>query len=250
MISTVQTRKLVHQIWLGDSVLECEKFKEGRVDCIVTDPPFGVDNLSRSSVTDHGKKYARKIANDESPEKAIQTFKNVMSVLLPKTSENCDTYIFTSYQVLKDWMFMLDEFMPKFGFAREAVLVWEKNGPGMGDLRIPFGMGVEFIMMYRKGIRELGTFKRRNAVLHYPQVNARRLIHPHEKPVPLLQELVKASTNVGDFVVDPFGGSGSLVRACRQIDRSSVAIEYDRENFDLATKALHEGMSDGFDFGE
>lgn len=213
----------------------------------MTDPPFGVDNLSNMATTEEGKKYARKIANDESPEKAIKTFKDVMNVLLPKTAENCDAYIFTSYQVLRDWLVMLDEFMATHDFRRKAVLIWEKDGPGMGDLEVPWGMGVEFVMFYRKGKREKSV-KRRNAVLHYPQVRPDKLIHPHEKPLPLLEDLVKASSDPHDFVVDPFGGSSSLARACRRIDRSVVTIEYDQYNYELALKAFEEGDSEGFDF--
>jgi site-specific DNA-methyltransferase (adenine-specific) len=196
------------------------------------------------AVTEEGKKYARKIANDESPEIAIKTFKDVMGVLLPKTAENCDAYIFTSYQVLKEWLWMLDEFFGPHGFRRKAILIWEKDGPGMGDLEVPWGMGVEFIMFYRKGSREKQV-KRRNTVLHYPQVRPDKLIHPHEKPLPLLEDLIKASSNPHDFVVDPFGGSGSLVRACRRVNRSSVAIEYDEMNYELALKAFNEGEGGG-----
>jgi site-specific DNA-methyltransferase (adenine-specific)/modification methylase len=200
------------------------------------------------AVTQHGKKYARKIANDETPEQAIKVFKDVMNVLLPKTAENCDAYIFTSYQVLSEWLVMLDNFMGPYGFDRKAVLVWEKDGPGMGDLEVPWGMGCEFILFYRKGTREK-TVKRRNAVLHHPQVRPDKLIHPHEKPLPLLEDIVRASTNKHDFVVDPFGGSSSLARACRRIERSAVTIEYDEENVALARKAFNEGEGTGFDFG-
>jgi adenine-specific DNA-methyltransferase len=229
-------------------VEHCARFKPGSVDCIITDPPFGVDNQSNMAVTDHGKKYARKIANDESPEIAVKVFQDVMNVLLPKTRENCDAYIFTSYQVLSDWLVMLDSFMGPHGFRRKAVLVWEKDGPGMGDLEVPWGMGCEFIMFYRKGSLPKRT-KRRNAVLHYPQVRPDKLIHPHEKPLPLLEDLVRASTEERDFVVDPFGGSGSLARACRRASRSSVCIEYDEFNYNEAKRALEEGEGTGFDFG-
>jgi site-specific DNA-methyltransferase (adenine-specific) len=196
------------------------------------------------AVTQAGKQYARKIANDESPEIAINTFKSVMSVLLPKTAVNCDAYIFTSYQVLKEWLHMLDDFMGPYGFRRKAILVWEKDGPGMGDLEVPWGMGVEFVLFYRKGNREKQV-KRRNAVLHYPQVRPDKLIHPHEKPLPLLEDLIKASSNPHDFVVDPFGGSCSLARACRNVNRSSVAIEYDQMNYELALKAFNDGEGGG-----
>lgn len=231
--------KPVHQIWHGDSVELCERFKEGRIDCIITDPPFGVDNISNMAVTETGKKYARKIANDESPEVAIKTFKDVMNVLLPKTKADSDLYVFTSYQVLSDWMVMTDEFLPKHGFKRKAVLVWEKDGPGMGDLECPWGMGCEFILFFQKGRRAKST-KRRNNVIRTPQLRPNELIHPHEKPGVLLEALIKASTDEGDFLVDPFGGSGSLVRAARNCDRSAVAIEYDEFNFNEATKALNE----------
>lgn len=232
--------KLVHQIWHGDSAEKCAIFQNKKnVACVITDPPFGVDNQSNMAVTAEGKKMARKIANDESPEVAIATFKAVMDTLLPGTRDDADCYVFTSYQVLSDWLTMTDEFMPKHGFKRKAVLVWEKDGPGMGDLENPWGMGVEFILFFQKGRRPKSS-KRRNAVLHVPQLRPNQLIHPHEKPGALLELLIKASTEEGDLVVDPFGGSGSLVRAAKHCNRSAVAVEYDETNFDLATKALNE----------
>lgn len=236
-----------HQIWHGDSEELSGKLKDGRIDCIVTDPPFGVDNQSNMAVTESGKKYARKIANDESPEIAIATFKRVMNALMPKTAAECDMYIFTSYQVLTEWMAMTDEFLSAHGFTRKAVLLWEKDGPGMGDLNSPWGMGCEFILFFQKGPRAK-TSERRGNVLRFPQLRPNELIHPHEKPLPLLETLVMASTEKGQFVVDPFGGSGSLVRACQRIGRNCIAMEYDEENYRLALHKLETGEGGGFDF--
>ncbi len=229
---------LVHQVWHGDSVELAQKFKPGRVDCIITDPPFGVDNQSNMAVTQEGKKYARKIANDETPEIAIRTFKNVMGVLLLKTREDCDLYVFTSYQVLSDWLVMTDDFLPDYGFNRKAVLVWEKDGPGMGDTQCPWGMGSEFILYFQKGRPEKKA-TRRNNVIHIPQLRPDELVHPHQKPQQLLELLIKQSTRESEFIVDPFGGSGSLVVAARACGRSAVAIEKDKINYDLATQFLN-----------
>lgn len=200
------------------------------------------------AVTQHGKDYARKIANDESPEVAIKTFKEVMSVLLPKLRDNADCYVFTSHQVIKEWLVMTDEFMPQFGLKRKAILFWEKDGPGMGDLEVPWGMGMEFILFFQKG-RRSKTGTRRNSVIRGPQIRPDKLIHPHEKPSWLLELLAKQSTVPGEFLVDPFGGSGSLPRAMKNIDRNAVAIEYDLKNFELAKNAL-DTASTGFSFGE
>lgn len=198
------------------------------------------------AVTEHGKQYARKIANDESPEQAIDIFKQVMIALLPAAKDEADCYVFTSYQVLSDWLVMTDKFMPLFDFKRKAVLVWEKDGPGMGDLNCPWGMGSEFILFFQKGNREKSS-TRRNNVLHFPQLRPNQLIHPHEKPTALLEALIKASTSPGDFIVDPFGGSGSLVRAARNVGRSAVAIEYDQHNWELAQQKLNT-QEEGFAF--
>lgn len=224
-----------HDVWHGDSIELCKRFHW--VDCIITDPPFGVNNQSNQAKTEHGKAYARKIANDESPEQAIKIFKAVMDSLLPRTVENCDLYVFTSYQVLSDWLVMTDDYLATHGFKRKAILVWEKDGPGMGDTECPWGMGSEFILFFQKG-RRSKTGTRRNSVIRTPQLRPDQLIHPHEKPEGLLELLLKQSTVRGDFVVDPFGGSGSLVRAARNVGRNAVSIELDKMNYDLAKRKL------------
>lgn len=198
------------------------------------------------ATTSEGKEYARKIANDESPEIAMRVFNEVMDVLLPKTAADSDLYIFTAYQVVKEWMQLADD-LGRHGFTRKAVLVWEKDGPGMGDLD-SWGQGHEFIIYLKKGRRER-TDTRRSGVLHVPQLRPNELIHPHEKPPDLLTYFIKHSTDPGDFLVDPFGGSGSLVRAAEREGRSSVAIEYDKVNYDLAVKKHEEGEGGGFNFG-
>ena len=233
-------------IWQGDSVDLCKKFEW--VDCIITDPPFGVDNQSNMAVTDHGKANATKILNDETPEQAIEVFQNVMTSLLPRAVDNSDCYVFTSHQVVKEWLIMLDDFMPHFGFNRKAILFWEKDGPGMGDLEVPWGMGMEFIFFFQKG-RRAKTGTRRNSVIRGPQIRPDKLIHPHEKPQWLLELLIKQSTVKGDFLVDPFGGSGSLAMAARATERNAVCIELDPARAERATNRFN-SFSAGFDFGD
>ena len=239
--------KLVHQIWQGDSIELTRRFHAKRmIQCVITDPPFGVDNQSNMAVTKDGKEYARKIANDESPEIAMKVFTDVMGSVIPGMKDESDIYVFTSWQVLKEWLVFCDDLFAPHGFTRKAILVWEKDGPGMGDLNT-WGMGCEFVLYYKRGNRERSD-KRRNNVLHFPQVRPNQLIHPHEKPLPLLESLIKHSTEEGDFLVDPFGGSGSLVRAAKRTNRSAVAIELDEKNAELANKALLSGAHDGLEF--
>jgi hypothetical protein len=199
------------------------------------------------AVTQHGKDYARKIANDENPEVAIATFKAVWASLFPAMAAVSDVYVFTAHQVIKEWLVMCDDLFTPQGYTRASIITWEKDGPGMGDTENPFGMGCEFVLFYRRG-RQNKRIQRRNAVIHIPQLRPEELIHPHEKPEALLELFIKASTDPGQFIVDPFGGSGSLARAARNVDRSAVCIEYNQKNFDLATRKYNEVGSSGMAF--
>lgn len=237
---------LVHQIWHGDSSELGLRFAaKRRIQSVITDPPFGVDNLSNMAVTAEGKQNARKIANDESPEIAMKTFTSVMEAIIPGMKDESDIYVFTAHQVLEEWLSFTRDLFEPHGFRRKAVLVWEKDGPGMGDLN-SWGMGCEFVLYYKRGNR-VASAQRRNNVLHVPQLRPDTLIHPHEKPLPLLEMLIQHSTERGDFVVDPFGGSGSLVRAAKRTGRSAVAIEYDEHNYLTALNKLNQETGGMFD---
>lgn len=237
---------LTLDIWQGDSIELAKRFHaKRRIQSVITDPPFGVNNQSNMAVTKEGKEYARKIANDESPEIAMKVFTDVMTSVIPGMKDESDIYVFTSWQVLKEWLVFTDDLFAPHGFDRKAVLVWEKDGPGMGDLN-SWGMGCEFVLYFKRGSRERSD-QRRNNVLHFPQLRPNQLIHPHEKPLPLLEALIKHSTSEGDFLLDPFGGSGSLVRAAQRMKRSAIAIELDEKNAELALKKLHEGDGPGMD---
>lgn len=49
--------------------------------------------------------------------------------------------------------------------------------------------------------------------------------HPTQKPLKLIERLVKVSSNIGDKVLDPFGGSGSTMIACNNTNRQSTIVE-------------------------
>lgn len=62
--------------------------------------------------------------------------------------------------------------------------------------------------------------------------------HPTQKPVPLLEYLIKTYTNPGETVLDNCMGSGSTGEACLNTGRQFIGIELDRKYFDIAEKRL------------
>ena len=61
-------------------------------------------------------------------------------------------------------------------------------------------------------------------------------IHPTQKPLALLEMLVKTYTNEGDMVLDNTMGSGTTNLACLKLNRMSIGIEKDEKYFNIAVK--------------
>ena len=63
-------------------------------------------------------------------------------------------------------------------------------------------------------------------------------IHPTQKPVNLLKQLIKIFTDVGDVVIDPCAGSGSTLRACAELKRSCYGFEIKKEFYNKAQEQM------------
>lgn len=63
-------------------------------------------------------------------------------------------------------------------------------------------------------------------------------IHPTQKPVELMSQLIAASTKEGDTVLDPFMGSGTTAIACIREKRNFIGFELNKEYYDKACKRI------------
>ena len=63
-------------------------------------------------------------------------------------------------------------------------------------------------------------------------------IHPSQKPVKLLKQLINIFTDVGDVVIDPVAGSGTTLRACKELNRSCYGFEVDRSFYKKAAEEM------------
>lgn len=63
-------------------------------------------------------------------------------------------------------------------------------------------------------------------------------IHPTQKPVKLLKKLIEIFTDEGDVVIDPVAGSGSTLRACKELNRSCYGFEIKKNFYKLATEQM------------
>lgn len=120
------------------------------------------------------------------------------------------------------------------------VLTWDKGEHvGMGDLALPWKPNTEEIYVLGSGF----SGHRGSSGLRYlaiagtvGQAGDGSRLHPVEKPVPLLQDLI-AKCPPG-AIIDPFCGSGSTLRAAKNLGRPAVGVEIEERYCEVAARRL------------
>jgi adenine-specific DNA-methyltransferase len=208
----------MNRIIHGDCLAEMRQFPTGFADAIVTDPPYGIRYRSRKG---------QSIANDEAP--FIWFLPEAYRVLKDGGAMLC----FVRYDVEPDFR----RSMTLAGFNTKTQIIWDKVVHGMGDARGDFAPQHENIIFATKG-RFLFPGGRPKSVLRHQRVNSHAMVHPNEKPVSLMTDLITAVTRPGDLVLDPFLGSGTTAEAAKLLGRKYVGIELDRAHVEVARARL------------
>ncbi len=123
-----------------------------------------------------------------------------------------------------------------------TLLVWKKTNPSP-LCNLKHVSDLEFIVY----VRGKGAYWNSDENLdikyklkQYPIVNGKNKLHPTEKPIKLLEELIRLHTKENDVVLDCFMGSGSTGIACKNLNRNFVGIELNKEYFEIAKKRMEE----------
>ncbi|MGE0342545.1 MAG: site-specific DNA-methyltransferase [Porticoccaceae bacterium] len=208
----------------------------GDINAIITDPPYGVDFQSGFAATEDGKKYTKKIANDNDIDSALILFRSIMASLFPHLASDAEVYVFTQWTVMEHFRQAINLIGDPFGVSVANLIIWEKGWPGLGDLAGNWPNSFEMILYAKKGRRLIPS--RDCSVIAIDRLPSSKMIHPTEKPVALIRRLLEMSTNPGDLVIDPFAGSFSTADACKTLGRRCVAIEEDSDHFERGRRRV------------
>lgn len=219
---------------LGDAVLYLGDCREvlptlGKVDAVVTDPPYGISHASN-----HGASWQGiQIAGD--------TDTSLRDAVL---AEHAVVAAFGTWKT------------PPIERTR-GCLVFDK-GPafGMGDLAFPWKPSWELIYIHGDGwvgARDEGVLKGHMQVSWETQFKGlgprEARSHPHQKPVSLICELLRKLPNAAT-ILDPFMGSGTTGVACAQLGRKFIGVEIEPKYFDVACRRIDEAQRQGKLFAE
>ena len=240
----------------GDCLIEMQKLAEEdvKVDMILTDLPYGTTTCKWDSVIPLDKMWEciEKIVSD----KTLILFFAQQPFTSRLVSSNYDYYKHEwIYQKKSGTNFTVFRYAP--AKVHESVLVFCKTSPYYYPIKEPKAESTisrdKYDFNPPSTSIEYNSVKKRKAVkgntrdnLKYPitvrQINnlkpSDRGLHPTQKPVELLEYLIKTYTDEDDLVLDFTMGSGSTGVACQNLNRDFIGIELNKEYYEIAKKRI------------
>ena len=235
--------KLLH----GDCLERMKEIPDGSVDLILTDPPYGTTNCRWDSVIPFEPMWEQ-LKRIIKPSGAI-----VMTASQPFTTSLIMSNI---SQYHHSWVWC-KRFAANFPQAKrqplrvhEDVIVFGKTPkyyPVMTKRDVPIKKGKNAGAEMYGGVSGLGREDYKGKVYYekYPETvvefNIRadgRRLHPTQKPVALLEYLIKTYTNENETVLDFTFGSCSTGIACLSTNRKFIGIELDNDYFDIGAERM------------
>jgi site-specific DNA-methyltransferase (adenine-specific) len=230
----------------GDCLEKMKNIPDGSIDMILCDLPYGTTRNKWDSVIPLGlmwNEYDRIIKDNGAIVLTAQTpFDKILG-----TSK----IEFLKYEWI--WIkqqgtgFLNSKKMPLK--ATENILVFYKNPPiynpqmrtGFKPYTCKSGKGSN---NYGKQIQVVTESNGDRFPLNWIEVAYdKEKLHPTQKPVALMEYLIKTYTNEGDTVLDNCMGSGTTGVACKNLNRNFIGIELDPEYFKIAEKRINENRN-------
>lgn len=243
-----------HRILFGDALEALDLVPDNSVDLIFADPPYNI-----------GKVFAGLKDKWVSDEEYLKWCYRWLQLCVNKLKSNGTFYVMTSTQ-----------FMPYFDiYLRDKLailsrIVWTYDSSGVQAKKY-YGSMYEPILFCVKDEQNY-TFNAEDILVEAKTGSQRKLIdyrknppqpyntkkipgnawdfarvryrmeeyenHPTQKPIALLERIIKASSNIGDTVLDPFSGSFTTGFMAKQLNRKSISIEIQEEYVKIGLRRL------------
>lgn len=223
---TVLQRKPKIELYRGDCLTVLRSMRSESVDAVVADPPHGIGYLSKRS-------NGPAIVNDERP--FVWWLYDAYRVLKPGTALVC----FCRWDVREVFKTAIEV----AGFKVRSQWVWDRKVHGMGDCKATLAPRHD-LMWFATKVKFAFPSGRPKSVIASGAIRGPRMMHPTQKPVDLLANIVRWVTPKGGTVLDPCMGSGSTGEACVQKGFGFVGIGIDGGYHKVAVGRMRRAIGD------
>ena len=217
-------------VWLmlGDCLERMKEIPDCSVDMVLTDPPYNIARDNNFST------MGRAGIDFGEWDKGADLFSYIDEVYRVLNKNG-------SFIVFNDWKNLGDivKNAEKLGFVTKDMLRLEKTNP------MPRNRDRRYITDYECAIwftmpKAKWVFNRQDESYQRPKFvhSVEKGLHPTQKNLKLMEELVKIHSNVGMTVVDPFSGSFTTGVACANLDRVFIGIEMDETYFNIGKERM------------
>jgi adenine-specific DNA-methyltransferase len=241
-------------IYHSDCFDALQEIKDGSVDLIFADPPYNI-----------GKTFGTFKDSWRSDRDYADWCYLWLDLCIDKLSQNGSIYVMTSTQAmpyldlwLRDRLTILSRIVwhydssgvqakKYYGSLYEPILHCVKNPKSYTfnsrEIEVEAKTGaVRQLIDYRKANPEpYKTTKVPGNTWYFPRVRYRMPEyedHPSQKPEALLERIIKASSNTGDLVLDPFSGTFSTCAVSQKLNRKSIGIEMQELYYRIGLRRL------------
>lgn len=235
-----------HFIFNGDAIEILEtKIEDNSIDLIFVDPPYNI-----------GKDFNGLLDKWETDELYLNWCYQWIDLCLKKLKDSGSFYVMTSTQFipyfdiyLRDktnilsriiWSYDSSGVQAKnfFGSMYEPIIFCVKDKKNYtfnsDDIKVEAKTGAKrkLIDYRKKPPQPYNTTKVPGNVWDFPRVRYRMdeyENHPTQKPIALLERIIKASSNEGDVILDPFSGTFTTSFVAKSLNRKSIGIEINED---------------------
>jgi site-specific DNA-methyltransferase (adenine-specific) len=239
----------INRVYLGDCIKIMGKLPPNSVDLVFADPPFNIgikydkynDNLSYDEYYKWSEDWIsethRILKEDGSIYIAIgDEFAAEINLILKRTGFYFRNWIIWYYTFGQNQrkkfnrshthILYFTKDRDKFKFNSEAIRIPSARQLVYNDKRAnPQGKVPDDVWEFS---RVCGTFKERIEK------------HPCQMPESLLERIIKSSSDIGDIVLDPFGGTGTTAMVAKKLTRNYLTIEISENYYKAIVKRLNE----------
>ena len=224
-----------HKLMCGDSTdtAVIDKLMGGvKADMVFTDPPYGVAytggmKIENGKIESNGKKQIKNDALDY--ENLYQFLYDVFANIKAHTKEKSAVYVFYAHSRSREFLNAFHDSSLK----QRSIIIWHKTSGGFGDFMAQY-MNAYEPCIYGSNGETVNWYGATNEKTVWDMDKERKCdLHPTMKPIELVGRAVKNSSKKGDVVLDIFGGSGSTLISCEQLNRKCYMCELDPHYVDV-----------------